>query len=102
MTAPPAGPNVTAANATGITFNVIASGPIFRYPSGVYAMRRRTAVSRPSIVSCLVFIFLFMERDTPFLFVIILPEWNFMRKIHYKDTIRGHHSIFKSGRQFIL
>ena len=33
--APPTGPVAIAAMATGITLNVIARGPIFRYPRGV-------------------------------------------------------------------
>ena len=34
-TAPPTGPRTTALMATGITLKEMASGPMFRYPSGV-------------------------------------------------------------------
>ena len=61
VTAPPRGPSAIAATATGIIFNVTASGPMFRYPRGVKENTSSTAVRSPSSVSCpdfsLVFIF---------------------------------------------
>ena len=60
--APPIGPNTIAQIATGITLNEIASGPMFKYPSGVYAIINKIAVIRPRMASCVVvnfFVFIF-------------------------------------------
>ena len=70
IAAPPAGPSVIAAIATGITLNVIASGPIFSYPRGVYAISRRMPVIRPKMTSLDVLFVVFMKFSSLLLFPI--------------------------------
>ena len=80
IAAPPAGPSVIAAIATGITLNVIASGPIFRYPRGVYAISRRMPVIRPKMTSLDVLFVVFMKFSSLLLFPFEKPAAPFVRQ----------------------
>ena len=99
-TAPPNGPQEMAAIATGIILNVIASGPILRYPSGVYDISTKTAIMSPNTVNC------FVDNFFVFIFLSLMLNVN----IYHRDsttaqgtpqgrTLSGHQTIRYGIRQ---